>query len=57
LKNINLEIKFGEIVCIIGQVGAGKTALLDLILDEMMLDSNKEKKIKFFVNGNIAYVS
>ena len=31
LKGVNLQVKQGEIVCIIGQSGAGKTTLLQII--------------------------
>jgi ABC-type sugar transport system ATPase subunit len=36
LKDIDLEIKKGEFVCIIGDVGSGKTNLLNALLGEML---------------------
>jgi ABC-type bacteriocin/lantibiotic exporter with double-glycine peptidase domain len=35
LRNINVEIKTGTLVAIVGTVGAGKSALLECILGEM----------------------
>lgn len=32
LKNINLEIEYGDIICILGKNGTGKTTLLETIL-------------------------
>jgi len=34
LKCVDIEIKKGSLVCIIGEVGSGKTAFFDLILNE-----------------------
>lgn len=36
LKNINLEVKKGEFIGIIGEVGSGKSSLLQMILNNMM---------------------
>ena len=36
LKDLDLEIKKGEFVCIIGEVGSGKTSLLLTMLGEML---------------------
>ena len=51
LKNINLELDKGSVVCIIGPSGAGKTTLLRCI---SMLESFEEGKLiinnKFKVN-------
>ena len=54
LNNINLEIKKGELVCIIGEVGSGKSSLLQSILNNMISLSNNSKII---INGSISYVS
>jgi ABC-type multidrug transport system fused ATPase/permease subunit len=35
LKNINLEVKQGELVAIVGPVGSGKSSLLLALLGEM----------------------
>jgi ABC-type polar amino acid transport system ATPase subunit len=44
LKNINLELKKGEVVCLIGPSGAGKTTLLRCI---SMLETFEQGKIIF----------
>jgi ABC-type Fe3+/spermidine/putrescine transport system ATPase subunit len=40
LKNIDFSIKKGEFVCIIGDVGCGKTSLLNAIIGDMIYLSN-----------------
>ena len=54
LNNINLEIKKGEFVCVIGEVGSGKSSFLQSILNNMISLSSQSKII---VNGTISYVS
>ncbi|RCN46028.1 ABC transporter, ATP-binding protein [Ancylostoma caninum] len=51
LKNINLSVKRGQLVAIVGKVGSGKSSLLQAILGEM-------NKVSGTVNvcGSIAYV-
>lgn len=43
LSNINLDVKPGELVAIVGQVGAGKSSLLNVILKELPLTSGSIK--------------
>ncbi|KAG5231750.1 ABC transporter family member [Salix suchowensis] len=52
LKNINLEIKKGELTAIVGTVGSGKSSLLASILGEMHKISGKIK-----ICGTTAYVA
>uniref|UniRef100_A0A2P2JIN8 ABC-type xenobiotic transporter n=1 Tax=Rhizophora mucronata TaxID=61149 RepID=A0A2P2JIN8_RHIMU len=52
LKNINLEIKKGELTAIVGTVGSGKSSLLAAILGEMHKISGKVR-----VCGTTAYVA
>ncbi|KAF9688092.1 hypothetical protein SADUNF_Sadunf02G0161200 [Salix dunnii] len=52
LKNINLEIKKGELTAIVGTVGSGKSSLLASILGEMHKISGKVR-----VCGTTAYVA
>ncbi|CAK7348296.1 unnamed protein product [Dovyalis caffra] len=52
LKNINLEIKKGEVAAIVGTVGSGKSSLLASILGEMHKLSGKVR-----VCGTTAYVA
>ena len=50
LKNINLEIKKGSLVAIVGPVGSGKSSILSAILGEM-----KKLEGDVIVNGSIGY--
>lgn len=36
LKNLNLQIKKGSFVCIIGDVGSGKSSLLSALIGDML---------------------
>lgn len=51
LKNINFEVKTGQLVAVVGQVGSGKSSLISAILGEM-------DKLSGRVNtkGKISYV-
>uniref|UniRef100_A0A0P5D2T7 ABC-type glutathione-S-conjugate transporter n=2 Tax=Daphnia magna TaxID=35525 RepID=A0A0P5D2T7_9CRUS len=51
LKDINIEIKPGKLVAVVGQVGAGKSSLISAILGEMEKLSGKVN-----TNGRIAYI-
>ena len=42
IKNIDLKVKKGEFVVIIGEVGAGKTSLLSTMIGEMIHFPQKE---------------
>ncbi|GMI69433.1 multidrug resistance-associated protein 4, ATP-binding cassette C4 [Hibiscus trionum] len=52
LKNINLEIKKGELAAIVGTVGSGKSSFLASVLGEMHKISGKVK-----LCGSTAYVA
>jgi ABC-type multidrug transport system fused ATPase/permease subunit len=52
LENVDLEVKKGQLVAIIGSVGSGKSSLLSAILGDMFKVDGK-----VFVNGKVAYVS
>ncbi|CAK9828719.1 Probable multidrug resistance-associated protein lethal(2)03659 [Anthophora retusa] len=52
LKNINIKVKSGELVAVVGQVGSGKSSLLNVILKELPLKSGGIE-----INGKIAYAS
>jgi lipoprotein-releasing system ATP-binding protein len=68
LKGINLEIKKGEIVSIVGASGAGKSTLLHILgtldtadqgkvlIDNMDIRSLGEKKMAAFRNNHIGFV-
>ena len=51
LKNINLRVKKGSLVAIVGQVGSGKSSLISAILGEMHKSTGMNNK-----RGKIAYV-
>jgi len=36
LRNINIEIKHGEFICVIGDVGSGKSSLLSSIIGDLL---------------------
>ncbi len=55
LRNINLEVKKGEFVCIIGEVGSGKSSLIHAILNNMICLTPRSSKI--ILNGKVSYVS
>ncbi|XP_063977971.1 probable multidrug resistance-associated protein lethal(2)03659 [Diachasmimorpha longicaudata] len=52
LVNINMNVQPGRLVAVVGQVGAGKSSLLNVILKEL-----KISKGTLDVHGNIAYAS
>jgi ABC-type transport system involved in cytochrome bd biosynthesis fused ATPase/permease subunit len=56
VKNINFEVKLGELVCIIGEVGSGKSSLLEAILNSLILLNPKDCD-GVHINGEIGYVS
>ena len=51
LKNINLDVKKGELVAVIGSVGSGKTMLLNALLGELYKSTGQVR-----VKGEVAYV-
>ena len=56
LKNINLEIKPGELVAIVGEVGCGKSSLLQAIINSLILLNPKECD-GIHINGKVGYAS
>ena len=56
LKEIDLEVKKGEILGIIGEVGSGKSSLLQAILNSLILLNPKECD-GIYINGEIGYSS
>lgn len=68
LKGIDLEIKKGEVVSIVGASGAGKSTLLHILgtldradrggitIDEVQVEKLSEKKLSDFRNRHIGFV-
>ena len=56
LKNINFMVKPGEVLGIIGEVGSGKSSLLQAILNCLILLNPKECE-GVYIKGKIGYVS
>ncbi|KAG5343188.1 L259 protein, partial [Acromyrmex charruanus] len=52
LQSINIKVRPGELIAVVGQVGTGKSSLLNVILKELRL-----QKGSIQVNGKIAYAS
>lgn len=52
LKNINLKVKEGSLVAVVGVVGSGKSSLLSSILGEMIKVSGRVKR-KVHLNSNV----
>ncbi|KAE8553094.1 hypothetical protein EYB25_004473 [Talaromyces marneffei] len=52
LENINLSARKGELTCIVGRVGAGKSSLLQAILGDLWKSQGE-----VIVRGRIAYVA
>lgn len=58
LINLNFKAKKGQLSCIVGRVGSGKSTFLNCILGEMPVvahDKSKDTSIK--IHGNVAYCS
>lgn len=52
LKNMNISVKPGELVAVVGQVGSGKSSLLNVLLKELPVNSGTVE-----INGKITYAS
>ena len=51
LGDINLTLKSGQLLVVIGTVGTGKTSLLHAVMGETNIKSGFQ-----FMNGSVAYV-
>ena len=56
LKNIDLEVKPGELVAIVGEVGCGKSSLLQAIINSLILLNPKECD-GVHINGKVGYAA
>ena len=57
LKDINLQIKKGEHIGIIGEVGSGKTCLLNAFINNLQVFSKNNSKGNIKLSGRISFVS
>ena len=57
LKGINFKIKKGEHIGIIGEVGAGKTCLLNAIINNLAVLNKKEPEGNIKLSGKVSFVS
>ena len=57
LKNINFKIKKGEHICIIGEVGSGKTCLLNAIINNLLVLNKPKAKGNIQLSGKVSFVS
>ena len=56
LKNIKFEVKPGELVAIVGEVGCGKSSLLQAIINSLILLNPKECD-GVHINGRVGYAA
>lgn len=58
LKNINFNANKGQLTCILGKVGSGKSTFLKCLLGELtMIKTDPEKENTIKIHGSIAYCS
>jgi ABC-type multidrug transport system fused ATPase/permease subunit len=57
LKGINFKIKKGEHIGIIGEVGSGKTCLLNSIINNLAVLNKKESEGNIQLSGKVSFVS
>ncbi|CAD8116510.1 unnamed protein product [Paramecium sonneborni] len=56
LKNIQLTIKPGQFVSLIGDIGSGKSSLIQALIGEMVYENEEQQQPNIKIYGNIAYV-
>ncbi|KAL6424777.1 hypothetical protein ACFW04_010016 [Cataglyphis niger] len=54
LQNINIKVRPGELIAIVGQVGAGKSSLINVILKELRLQEGSIQVAEMRSTGNVA---
>ena len=57
LKNINFKIKKGEHIGIIGEVGSGKTCLLNAIINNLLVLNKPKAEGNIQLSGKVSFVS
>ena len=56
LKQISLQVEYGDLLGIVGDVGSGKTCLLNAILNNLDILNNINNTKQVILNGSVAYV-
>ena len=56
IKDLNIEIKKGEFVAVVGRVGAGKSSIFQALIQNMNLVRTSDQT-QVFINGTVSYVS
>lgn len=58
LINLNFKAKKGQLACIVGRVGSGKSTFLNCMLGEMpVVPHDKSKQTSIRIHGHVAYCS
>ena len=55
MKNIDITIQKGEFVCIIGEIGSGKSSILSSLIGDMLVET-KTNESPILVNETLSYV-
>jgi ABC-type multidrug transport system fused ATPase/permease subunit len=55
LKDLNLKIKKGSLVVVLGDIGAGKSSLLNALIGEMNIDPLQPPQLR--LNGTLAFLN
>lgn len=56
LKNININVKPGELVAVVGHVGSGKSSLLNVLLKELPVNSGTVEVRVVFLDNYSSFV-
>ena len=56
-KKINFKIKKGEHICIIGEVGSGKTCLLNAVINNLLVLNKSKSEGNIQLSGKVSFVS
>ncbi|ODV60478.1 uncharacterized protein ASCRUDRAFT_76455 [Ascoidea rubescens DSM 1968] len=57
LSDINFTARKGDLTCIVGRVGSGKSSFLKAILGQLPMDKNQNTDSRLVINGSVAYCS
>ena len=57
LRDINMDVKQGQLVCIVGRVGSGKSSLLSALLGEMQVEPQSSLFLYDYLSCSLCTVS